>query len=88
MQISAAEKQAFVNALDQAKKTIHPNIVICTRRYRSQTYWTFRHILIQQCGDVHFMFRPSVMLYIYMDVMLYIYMIPSPGHLFLAHTHY
>lgn len=32
MQMSTAEKQAFVNALDQAKKTIHPDLVICTRR--------------------------------------------------------
>lgn len=32
MQMSTADKQAFVNALDQAKRTIHPDIVICTRR--------------------------------------------------------
>lgn len=73
MQMSAAEKQAFVNALDQAKKTIHPNIVICTRRYRSQTYWTFRHILIQQCGDVNVL--------AFSDVIL------SPT-VFLTHIHY
>ncbi|KAF3852176.1 hypothetical protein F7725_005531 [Dissostichus mawsoni] len=34
MQMSAAEKQAFVNALDQAKTTVHPDLVICTRRYQ------------------------------------------------------
>lgn len=33
MQMSTAEKQAFVNALDQAKRTVHPDLVICTRRY-------------------------------------------------------
>ncbi|GLD66398.1 5,6-dihydroxyindole-2-carboxylic acid oxidase-like protein [Lates japonicus] len=34
MQMSTAEKQAFVNALDQAKRTVHPDLVICTRRYQ------------------------------------------------------
>ncbi|XP_070712720.1 tyrosinase-related protein 1b [Pempheris klunzingeri] len=33
MQMSTADKQAFVNALDQAKRTVHPDLVICTRRY-------------------------------------------------------
>ncbi|CAL8328698.1 unnamed protein product [Lota lota] len=33
LQMSSAEKQAFVNALDQAKRTVHPDLVICTRRY-------------------------------------------------------
>lgn len=32
MQMSSADKQAFVNALDQAKRTVHPDLVICTRR--------------------------------------------------------
>ncbi|KAG7272780.1 hypothetical protein CRUP_036840 [Coryphaenoides rupestris] len=32
--MSPAEKQAFVNALDQAKRTVHPDLVICTRRYQ------------------------------------------------------
>ncbi|XP_028832124.1 tyrosinase-related protein 1b isoform X2 [Denticeps clupeoides] len=34
MQLSAAEKRAFVSALDQAKRTVHPDLVICTRRYQ------------------------------------------------------
>uniref|UniRef100_A0AAZ3NQW4 5,6-dihydroxyindole-2-carboxylic acid oxidase n=1 Tax=Oncorhynchus tshawytscha TaxID=74940 RepID=A0AAZ3NQW4_ONCTS len=34
MQMSSAEKQAFVNSLDQAKRTVHPDLVICTRRYQ------------------------------------------------------
>lgn len=34
MQMSPAEKLAFVNALDQAKSTVHPDLVICTRRYK------------------------------------------------------
>ncbi|XP_062409380.1 tyrosinase-related protein 1b [Sardina pilchardus] len=34
MQMSAAEKQAFINALDMAKRTVHPDLVICTRRYQ------------------------------------------------------
>lgn len=33
MQLSAEEKRAFVNALDQAKRTVHPDLVIATRRY-------------------------------------------------------
>lgn len=33
MQMSPAEKLAFVNALDRAKRTVHPDLVICTRRY-------------------------------------------------------
>lgn len=33
MQLSANEKRAFVNALDQAKRTVHPDLVIATRRY-------------------------------------------------------
>ncbi|XP_060748116.1 tyrosinase-related protein 1b isoform X1 [Tachysurus vachellii] len=33
LQMSPEEKKAFVNALDQAKKTVHPDLVICTRRY-------------------------------------------------------
>uniref|UniRef100_A0A8C5BH47 5,6-dihydroxyindole-2-carboxylic acid oxidase n=1 Tax=Gadus morhua TaxID=8049 RepID=A0A8C5BH47_GADMO len=33
MQLSSAEKQAFVSALDQAKRTVHPELVISTRRY-------------------------------------------------------
>lgn len=33
MLMSSSEKQAFVNALDQAKRTIHPDLLICTRRY-------------------------------------------------------
>ncbi|KAI4884691.1 hypothetical protein NFI96_001293 [Prochilodus magdalenae] len=33
MMMSANEKRAFVDALDQAKRTIHPEIVITTRRY-------------------------------------------------------
>lgn len=32
MQMSTAEKQAFVSALDRAKRTVHPDLVICTRR--------------------------------------------------------
>ncbi|KAA0722406.1 5,6-dihydroxyindole-2-carboxylic acid oxidase [Triplophysa tibetana] len=34
MQMSADEKKAFVNALDQAKRTIQPDIVICPRRHQ------------------------------------------------------
>ncbi|XP_016415576.1 5,6-dihydroxyindole-2-carboxylic acid oxidase-like [Sinocyclocheilus rhinocerous] len=34
MQMSADEKRAFVDALDQAKRTVHPDLVICTRRYQ------------------------------------------------------
>ncbi|RXN04700.1 5,6-dihydroxyindole-2-carboxylic acid oxidase-like protein [Labeo rohita] len=34
MQMSADEKRAFVNSLDQAKRTVHPDLVICTRRYQ------------------------------------------------------
>ncbi|XP_056316639.1 tyrosinase-related protein 1b isoform X1 [Danio aesculapii] len=34
MQMSADEKRAFVNALDQAKRTVHPDLVICTRRFQ------------------------------------------------------
>lgn len=34
MQMSADEKRAFVNALDQAKRTVHPDLVISTRRYQ------------------------------------------------------
>ncbi|XP_074551531.1 tyrosinase-related protein 1b [Halichoeres trimaculatus] len=33
MQLSQAEKQNFVNALDQAKRTVHPDLVIMIRRY-------------------------------------------------------
>lgn len=33
MQLSAEEKRAFVSALDQAKRTVHPDLVIATRRY-------------------------------------------------------
>lgn len=33
MQLSAEEKRFFVNALDQAKRAPHPDIVIATRRY-------------------------------------------------------
>ncbi|KAL7855680.1 hypothetical protein AOLI_G00192840, partial [Acnodon oligacanthus] len=33
MTMSENEKRAFVDALDQAKRTIHPEIVITTRRY-------------------------------------------------------
>lgn len=33
MELSAAEKLAFVNALDRAKRTVHPELVITTRRY-------------------------------------------------------
>lgn len=33
MQLSAEEKRAFVSALDQAKRTLHPDLVIATRRY-------------------------------------------------------
>lgn len=33
MQLSADEKRAFVSALDQAKRTAHPDLVIATRRY-------------------------------------------------------
>ncbi|KAK5848425.1 hypothetical protein PBY51_006040 [Eleginops maclovinus] len=32
MQLSTEEKRAFVNALDQAKRTVHPDLVIATRR--------------------------------------------------------
>ncbi|XP_053475402.1 tyrosinase-related protein 1b [Ictalurus furcatus] len=34
MQMSPEEKRAFVNALDRAKRTVHPDLVICTRRYQ------------------------------------------------------
>ncbi|KAF5902256.1 5,6-dihydroxyindole-2-carboxylic acid oxidase-like [Clarias magur] len=34
MQMSPEEKRALVNALDQAKRTVHPDLVICTRRYQ------------------------------------------------------
>uniref|UniRef100_A0A3P8Y2J2 5,6-dihydroxyindole-2-carboxylic acid oxidase n=1 Tax=Esox lucius TaxID=8010 RepID=A0A3P8Y2J2_ESOLU len=34
MQMTSSEKAAFVNALDQAKRTVHPDLVICTRRYQ------------------------------------------------------
>lgn len=33
MLLSPDEKRAFVNALDQAKRTVHPDLVIATRRY-------------------------------------------------------
>lgn len=33
MQLSSQEKRAFVSALDQAKRTVHPDLVIATRRY-------------------------------------------------------
>ncbi|XP_028999068.1 5,6-dihydroxyindole-2-carboxylic acid oxidase-like isoform X2 [Betta splendens] len=33
MQLSADEKRRFVSALDQAKRTVHPDLVIATRRY-------------------------------------------------------
>lgn len=33
MQLSADEKRAFISALDQAKRTVHPDLVIATRRY-------------------------------------------------------
>ncbi|KAG9259950.1 tyrosinase-related protein 1b [Astyanax mexicanus] len=33
MQMSSEEQKAFINALDQAKRTVHPDLVICTRRY-------------------------------------------------------
>lgn len=33
MQLSVEEKRAFVNALDQAKRAPHPDLVIATRRY-------------------------------------------------------
>lgn len=33
MQLSADEKRRFVSALDQAKRTVHPELVIATRRY-------------------------------------------------------
>lgn len=33
MQLSADEKRRFVSALDQAKRTAHPELVIATRRY-------------------------------------------------------
>ncbi|KAG7262701.1 hypothetical protein CRUP_025506 [Coryphaenoides rupestris] len=33
MQLSVEEKAAFVAALDQAKRTVHPDLVIATRRY-------------------------------------------------------
>ena len=34
MQLSSDQKRAFVNALDQAKRTVHPELVIATRRYQ------------------------------------------------------
>ncbi|KAI1883434.1 hypothetical protein AGOR_G00231410 [Albula goreensis] len=34
MLLNPDEKRAFVNALDQAKRTVHPDIVIATRRYQ------------------------------------------------------
>lgn len=34
MQLSADQKRAFVSALDQAKRTVHPDLVIATRRYQ------------------------------------------------------
>ncbi|XP_071234587.1 5,6-dihydroxyindole-2-carboxylic acid oxidase-like [Salvelinus alpinus] len=34
MQLSADQKRAFVTALDQSKRTVHPDIVIATRRYQ------------------------------------------------------
>ncbi len=34
MQMSTDEKRAFVNTLHQAKRTVHPDLVICTRRYQ------------------------------------------------------
>ncbi|XP_029108109.1 5,6-dihydroxyindole-2-carboxylic acid oxidase [Scleropages formosus] len=33
MLLSPEEKRAFVDALDQAKRTVHPDLVIATRRY-------------------------------------------------------
>ncbi|XP_061108270.1 5,6-dihydroxyindole-2-carboxylic acid oxidase-like [Conger conger] len=33
MLLSPEEKRAFVNALDRAKRTVHPDLVIATRRY-------------------------------------------------------
>ncbi|XP_023665110.2 5,6-dihydroxyindole-2-carboxylic acid oxidase [Paramormyrops kingsleyae] len=33
MQLSAEEKRAFIQALDQAKRTAHPDLVVVTRRY-------------------------------------------------------
>ena len=32
MQMSSAEKRLFVSALDRAKRTVHPELVISTRR--------------------------------------------------------
>uniref|UniRef100_A0A4W4EZ83 5,6-dihydroxyindole-2-carboxylic acid oxidase n=1 Tax=Electrophorus electricus TaxID=8005 RepID=A0A4W4EZ83_ELEEL len=33
IQMSPKEKQAFINALDRAKRTTHPDLMICTQRY-------------------------------------------------------
>ncbi|KAK3507149.1 hypothetical protein QTP70_008623 [Hemibagrus guttatus] len=33
LQMSPEEKRTFVNSLDQAKRTVHPDLVICMRRY-------------------------------------------------------
>ncbi|TSL54316.1 5,6-dihydroxyindole-2-carboxylic acid oxidase [Bagarius yarrelli] len=33
MSLNPTERRAFINALDQAKRTIHPDLVIATRRY-------------------------------------------------------
>ncbi|KAL2079009.1 hypothetical protein ACEWY4_024753 [Coilia grayii] len=33
MQFNADERRAFLNAMDQAKRTVHPDIVIATRRF-------------------------------------------------------